>query len=291
MTQQSARETSARPRRQRQTQMVMEVVEVEELSPTFKRITFGGKDFDLFQNSQAVDKYVKLLLPQNPESGLVPPFDLDELRKTLPKDELPLRRTYTVHSVNPETKTLKMDFVIHGAEGLAGPWAEQAQVGDLLQFSGPGGKYQPDPTADWHLLAGDEAAIPAIGAALEAMPDDAVGHALIEVATADDEWDLTAPEGIEITWLHRGGPFTPESTVLEQAVKNVPWREGRVQAFIHGEREIMKTLRIYLNEERGVERADMSLSAYWAYGRAEDTFQAEKKLPIGQIYPEAGLQY
>ena len=291
MTQQSARATSTRPRRPRQRQMVMEVVEVEELSPIFKRITFGGKDFELFQDSAAVDKYVKLLLPQKPESGLVPPFDLDELRQTLPKDELPLRRTYTVHSVDHDAKTLKMDFVIHGADGLAGPWADNAKVGDLLQFSGPGGKFQPDPEVDWYLLAGDEAAIPAIGAALEAMPDDAVGHALIEVATADDEWNLTAPEGIEVTWLHRGGPFTPESTVIEQAVKDVAWREGRVQAFVHGEREIMKSLRVYLNEERGVERSDMSLSAYWAYGRAEDDFQAEKKLPIGQIYPEAGLQY
>ncbi|GAA4105703.1 siderophore-interacting protein [Enteractinococcus coprophilus] len=291
MTQQSAREVSTRPRRPRPRQMVMEVVDVEELSPTFKRITFGGEDFELFQDSDAVDKYVKLLLPQNPESGLKPPFDLDELRKTLPKDELPLRRTYTVHSVDHDAKTLKMDFVIHGADGLAGPWAEQAEVGDLLQFSGPGGKYQPDPTADWHLLAGDEAAIPAIGAALAALPDDAVGHALIEVATADDEWNLTAPAGVEVTWLHRGGPFTPESTVIEQAVKDVAWRDGRVQAFVHGEREIMKSLRVYLHDERGVDRADTSLSAYWAYGRAEDDFQAEKKLPIGQIYSEPGLQY
>ena len=286
MSQQTTRAASSRPRRP---QMVMEVVATEDLSPTFKRITFGGAGFDLFQDSDAVDKYVKLLLPRDPASGLTPPFDMDELRKTLPKDELPLRRTYTVHSVDQEAKTLKMDFVIHGADGLAGPWAERAKVGDLLQFSGPGGKYQPDPEADWHLLAGDEAAIPAIGAALDAMPADAVGHALIEVATQRDEWNLTAPQGIEITWLHRGGEFTPETTIIEQAVKDVPWRGGRVQAFIHGERETMKSLRAYLTDERGVERADLSLSAYWAYGREEDAFQAEKKLPIGQIYPEAAL--
>ena len=288
MSQQVAATTRSRPRRP---QMVMEVVAVEDISPTYRRITFGGEDFKNFQDSDAVDKYVKLLLPQDPDSGLTPPFDLDELRKTMPRDELPLRRTYTVHSVDPTTETLKMDFVIHGADGLAGPWAEQAKVGDLLQFSGPGGKYQPDPAADWHMLAGDEAAIPAIGAALTAMPDDAVGYALIEVATAADEWDLVAPEGIEVKWLHRGGPFTPESTVLEQAIKALPWREGRVQAFVHGERESMKALRAYLHDERGIDRADLSLSAYWAYGRGEDEFQAEKKLPIGQIYPEATPQY
>src|SRR5699024_3464944 len=103
--------------------MVMEVVAVETLSPTFKRITFGGEDFDLFQDSEAVDKYAKLLLPTDPPSGITTPFDMDELRKTLPKDKLPLRRTYTVHSVDPASKTLKMDFVTHGADGLAGPWA------------------------------------------------------------------------------------------------------------------------------------------------------------------------
>lgn len=286
MSQQTTRPASSRSRRP---QMVMEVVATEDLSPTFKRITFGGKDFDLFQDSEAVDKYVKLLLPRDPASGLTPPFDMDELRKTLPRDELPLRRTYTVHSVDYNAKTLKMDFVIHGADGLAGPWAENAKVGDLLHFSGPGGKFQPEPEADWYLLAGDEAAIPAIGAALDAMPTKAVGHALIEVATEADEWNLTAPEGIEIMWLHRGGEFTPDTTVIEQAVKDLPWREGRVQAFIHGERETMKSLRVYLNDERGVDRADLSLSAYWAYGREEDAFQAEKKLPIGQIYPEAAL--
>src|SRR5699024_2508948 len=144
--------------------------------------------FDLFQDSEAVDKYVKLLLPRDP--ALEPPFDLEELRKTMPKDELPVRRTYTVHSVDHEAKTLKMDFVIHGADGLAAPCAEKGKFCATLQFAGPDGKYQPDLAADGHLLAGDEAAIPAIAAALEAMPDDAVGNALIEVADAADEWQL-----------------------------------------------------------------------------------------------------
>ena len=48
----------------------------------------------------------------------------------------------------------------------------------------------------------------------------------------------------------------------------------------------MKSLRAYLHGEREVDRKAMSLSAYWAYGRAEDEFQAEKKSPIGQIFPE-----
>src|SRR3712207_7785498 len=55
-----------------------------------------------------------------------------------------------------------VDFVVHGDAGIAGPWATQVQPGDLVRFMGPGGGYAPDPDADWHLLVGDESALPAI---------------------------------------------------------------------------------------------------------------------------------
>ena len=45
----------------------------------------------------------------------------------------------------------------------------------------------------------------------------------------------------------------------------------------------MKSLRDVFYVQRGLERALVSLSGYWAKGRVEDDFQAEKKLPIGQI--------
>jgi NADPH-dependent ferric siderophore reductase len=45
----------------------------------------------------------------------------------------------------------------------------------------------------------------------------------------------------------------------------------------------MKGLREVLFRERGLERSQVSLSGYWAKGRVEDDFQAEKKLPIGKI--------
>jgi hypothetical protein len=36
---------------------------------------------------------------------------------------------------------------------------------------------------------------------------------------------------------------------------------------------------------RGVHRSELSLSGYWAQGRTEDRFQAEKREPVGQILP------
>jgi len=197
---------------------------------------------------------------------------------------VPVTRTYTVREVNEAEGWLAIDFVVHGDEGLAGPWAASAAPGDRVVLTGPGGGYAPDPTADWHLLVGDESALPAIAAALEALPEDATGDAFVEVEGPDDEVALTVPAGVELRWVHRG-PTTDGTSRLADAVAATPWRDGRVHAFVHGERESVKALRDVVVYQRGVAREQISISGYWARGRAEDRFQAEKREPIGQILP------
>lgn len=274
---------SARPVRP---QVVLEVLASERLSAHMIRLTFGGPGFVDFQDKAVSDRYVKILFAK-PELGLMPPYDLDALREQLEPEDFPVRRTYTLRRVDLDAQTLQIDFVIHGDQGLAGPWAQNAKLGDQICFTSPGGLYTPDPAFARHLLIGDETALPAISAAVEDMTPEMVGDIYLEVAGPEDEVQLDVPNGITLHWLHRGGYYTPESTKLEETVRNAEWHEGAVQVFAHGERETMKSLRAYLNGERGVDRKSMSLSAYWAYGRAEDEFQAEKKSPIGQIFPEA----
>ncbi|WGH82953.1 siderophore-interacting protein [Auritidibacter ignavus] len=290
-----------RPARRKKPTHLMEIVDTERLSEHFIRLTFGGNGFAQFldHDSHATDRYIKLLLPPDPALGLEPPFDMDALRAELPKHQLPVRRTYSVHSIDPVAQTFAVDVVLHGDEGVAGPWAAQVQPGEMVQFSGPGGAYTPHPQTQWHLWAGDESALPAIAASLAQLTETsphARGVALIEVAGPDDELPLLAPDGVQLRYLHRGGPFRPETSLLADAVGNLRWPDHltadylqatptSIQAFVHGEREVIKTLRAYLMDERGISRAQLSLSAYWAYGRVEDAFQAEKREPIGQIYP------
>lgn len=269
-------------------QVVMEVVAARRLGDHFVRLTLGGDGFAAFQDKPATDKYIKLLFA-DPALGLTPPYDMQELATRLAPEQMPVRRTYTVRRVDHAAGTIDVDFVTHGDEGLAGPWAAKAAPGDLVCFMGPGGMYTPDPEADWHLLAGDESALPAISAALEAMDRGARGEAYLEVAAAEDELELDAPDGVRVHWLHRGAPFTPETTGLVDAVVAGDWHDGDVQVFAHGERESMKSLRAHLADVRGVGRKRMSLSAYWAFGRAEDAFQSEKSEPVGQIFPESEI--
>jgi NADPH-dependent ferric siderophore reductase len=258
----------------------MEVLSRTELGPSLVRLELGGEGFSTFPEAPSTDAYVKIVFAK-PELGLEPPYDLAALRETLPGEDIPVTRTYTVRSVDRAAGTLALDFVVHGDEGLAGPWARDAQPGDRVAFMGPGGAYSPDPQADWHLLAGDLSAVPAIAAALEAMPDHARGLAFLVIDSEADRLELTAPQGVEVVWTTgaQGGAATE---LLSTVMQSRPWPEGRVQVFAHGERESIKLVRRLL-KERGIERDQISISGYWAHGRTEDRFQSEKREPIGKI--------
>ena len=270
----------------------------ERISEHLVRVHLGGDDFAAFighadpERLAKTDKYVKLLFAK-PELGLTPPYDLDELRETLPLEDMPVRRTYTIRSVDPATDTLAIDFVVHGDEGIAGPWAAKAQPGDVVTLSGPGGQFAPSIDAQVpRLYLGDDSALPAIAAALENTPASAHGVALIEVGSADDELELRHPVGIDVRWLHRNRPDGTQAAfggLLVEAARALPApaSDALPEVFAHGERGAMRALRVLLHNEWGIDRRALSLSAYWAVGRAEDGFQAEKREAVGQIFDAA----
>jgi len=259
---------SSKPKRP---QHVFVVDRTERLSPHMVRVHLGGSAFEDFvaqadpDRLGSTDKYVKLLLAK-PSLGLVPPYDLEALRETLPKHDRPARRTYTVRAVDHTTRTIAIDFVVHGDEGLAGPWAASAQPGDRLALSGPGGGYAPttDPAVT-HVLLGDDSALPAIGA---------------------DEQDIRHPAGVDLRWLHRDATGAQPGTLLLETARGLPRASRPVQVFAHGERTAMKAIRRLLQDDWGLEKREMSLSAYWALGRGEDEFQEEKREPVGVIFTD-----
>lgn len=254
-------------------QAVLTVEAVEQVSPELIRITAGGDGYDDFRDNMFTDKYVKILFA-DPEHGLTPPYDLARLREESP-EKLPTRRTYTIRSSDAARRRLVIDFVVHGDEGVAGPWARRAQPGDVLVLSGAGGGYAPDPAAPWHLLVGDHTAVPAISSAIEAMSPDAVGHVLLTVADPADRILPELPEGVRLRW-------TGSDDELLSVLESLHWADGHPAVFAHGERGTIKEVRALL-KKREVPRESLSISAYWARGRAEDQFQAEKREPIGQI--------
>lgn len=263
-----------------------QVVSTEQLAPHMVRVVLGGTGFDTFTPGEFADSYVKFVFVRDDidVASLPQPLTLNSFDE-LPPEQRPTVRTYTVRRVDPEARQITVDFVVHGEHGVAGPWAAAAKAGDTIYLMGPSGAYSPDPDADWHLFAGDEAGIPAISAALEALPPNAVGKVFIEVAGPEDEIDLAAPESVDITWIYRGGRAdlvgddrAGDNAPLVEAVTTTPWLPGQAQVFIHGEAQaVMHNLRPYVRKERGVDAKWASISGYWRRGRTEETFRQWKK--------------
>ncbi|GAA0408823.1 siderophore-interacting protein [Microbispora corallina] len=250
------------------------VLRTERLTPHMIRVVLGGEGLAGFGAGEFTDHYVKLLFPV-PGVDYPEPFDMGVIRAELPRDQWPRTRTYTVRSWDPAALELAVDFVYHGDEGLAGPWALRARPGDVIRFMGPGGAYAPSAEADWHLLAGDESALPAIGAALERLPAGAPAHVFVEVEGPEEEQKLPTASSAEIVWLHRGGGQVGEALV--RAVRGLDFPEGVVHAFVHGEATFVKELRRYLRVERGLPMERLSISGYWRRGRDEDGWQSSKR--------------
>jgi NADPH-dependent ferric siderophore reductase len=263
-----------------------EVVRSEQLTSHMIRIVLGGSGFDTFNPSDFTDSYVKLVfVADDVEMAALPrPLTLDSFAD-LPAAKRPVVRTMTVRRADPAARQIAIDVAVHGEHGTAGLWAATAEPGQPAYLMGPSGAYTPDPAADWHLLAGDETALPAISVALEALPASAIGQVFIETAEPQDEIALTAPSGVQINWIFRGGRAdlvgedrAGDQAPLIEAVKSAHWLPGQVHAFVHGEAQAaMHNLRPYIRKDRGVDAKWASISGYWRRGRTEETFRQWKK--------------
>src|SRR6202046_2984880 len=170
-----------------------QVTEVTWLTPSMVRIVVGGPALEGFQVGEFTDHYVKCQFGD----------------KT---------RSYTVRAWDPERLLLTLDFVVHGDAGIAGPWARRAKPGDRLELRGPGGGYAPSPEADWHLMVGDDAALPAIAVSLARVPPAVPVLAGIEVSGPEPQQPLDCAGSLEVLWLHRSSGAGNDHAPMLEAV-------------------------------------------------------------------------
>jgi NADPH-dependent ferric siderophore reductase len=253
--------------------MYGEVLRTQQLTPALVRLVLGGPGLVEFRPAEGTDAYVNVAIPPA-GAAYGPVFDPDEVKATRPREEWPARRRYTVRHWDEAARELTLDVVVHGDAGAAGPWARTAEPGDVLVMTGPSAGYRPDPEADWHLLVGDESALPAIAATLEALPAGA--HALVRLVCDGPEHEVPCESDadVDLVWLHRS-PDQP--TPLPSAVEALTFPAGRVHAFVHGEADEIRVIRRHLLTERGLTRADMSCSPYWRRTMTDEAWRAVKK--------------
>jgi len=162
----------------------LEVDSTEHLTPSMCRVRLRGEGLASLHYESGQDVMVNV------------PTDTDQN----------FRRRYSIRYLDPTEEVLTLDICLHG-DGPGARWAAGAVPGSTVEIIGPRGKVTLDPDADWHIFAGDEAALPAFSSMLEALAPGARAIALFEVGGADEVVEVAVPDGADVTieWLGREG--------------------------------------------------------------------------------------
>ena len=260
------------------------VLRTERLSssdPGLVRVVLGGPGLDEFEPTPWTDAYVNLLfVPQGAPYAV--PFDLSAAR-ALDRDLWPVPRRFTVRRWDESRRELWIDFVVHGDTGTAGRWARDARPGDLLQFSGPSGAYRPDAEAGTHLLVGDESALPAIAASLEAVPAGSRAVVVALVEGPDGEIPLDSPADLTVTWVHRTSLDEPADAALEAAVASARLDPTDLHAFVHGDAVETRAVRRHLLGRLAMPHERLSVSPYWRRTFTDESWREVKKDWLAQV--------
>lgn len=244
------------------------VTRVAQVTPRMRRVTFTGRDMGRFQGEEI---HIRLLFPP---AGLAQPEwpvpGKNGRPAWPPEGRRPAARVYTIRDYDEAQGTIDIDFVLHGDHGVAGSWAAAARPGQMIGMMGPGGG-EPDP-ARWHLIAGDETAIPPIARRLRALPPDTRGEVLIEIADAAEEQPLAMPSGMTLRWLHRNGLEAGRNTMLLEAVREISIPEDRdgCKFWLGAEAATARAVRTLWRDELQLPRKAISAIAYWHHDLTDE---------------------
>lgn len=214
---------SAPPRRPNLPEWTFTVIESFDVAPRMRRVVLTADNLDTFDYKPGQALVMQVPLPDGGTG----------------------RRDYTIRSLDKVAKRLAVDFVLHG-DTPAPTWARKAKAGDEIVTRGPRGRTVFNPSADWHLLCGDETCIPAILHILEDMPAGTRAFAFIEVSGAQDEQELTTQADAKIEWIHRNGAHAGPSSIMLDRITGFEFPEGDGYAYLIGETSNVRAQRHHL---------------------------------------------
>jgi NADPH-dependent ferric siderophore reductase len=237
---------------------LLQVRRTERITPRMVRVTLGGDELAGFPGD-GPDRRIKMFFPAADQDRPAVPRATSGGPLWPTGEARPAIRTYTVRRYDASAGELDVDFVLHAGHGPAAAWAQDARPGCWVGVSEPGGRYVPDPGADFHVVIGDETALPAVATVLEALPAGVPALAFLEVADAGEEQELLGAAPVH--WMHRGDrePGGP----LVEAVTSAEFPTGRGQAWLSGESACVKDLRKHLLDNRGLDRRAVYATGYW----------------------------
>lgn len=229
---------------------------VLDLAQNYRRIIFHSDDLAGFISS-SFDDHIKLFISENLMDLVVPTLTEQGLAFSDDKAK-PAARDYTPYYFDESTNCLTVDFVLHQS-GPAGNWASQAQPGQQIVIAGPRGSMVVPTAYDWHLLIGDETAIPAISRRLTEL--QAHKYVLVVLELENDELLRLLP-------LHSHAQIhlhirTDDRSGLAKKVENLSLPLGNGFAWAAAESAVVKHVREVLVNAHDLPNKSIRASSYW----------------------------
>src|SRR5262249_12368449 len=226
--------------------LALSVAEVAQMTPRTRRLRLTGPDLADFSYAAGQD----LMVLVDRSGGRL------------------IRRRYTIRRFDPTARLLDLHAIVH-TDGPGARWALGLRPGNTVEAIGPRGNVTLAGALAWPLFTGDDVAVPAMAAMVEALPGGARAVVLAEVADAAEELPVAAPAGVDLdwTWLHRGKRAPDDPSALLALVAKNSWPDEAGHAYVAGEAAVVAAVREAL-VERGFSPESMDAKAYWGRGRA-----------------------
>jgi NADPH-dependent ferric siderophore reductase len=238
------------------------VARVAPLTPYLIRVTLTGDDLRAFV-SASFDDHIKVFFPEDGAVHPVMPTLGPDGPVGVPGAARPTMRDFTPRRFDAETGELDIEFALHEA-GPATSWAAQAAVGQYLGIGGPRGSLIIPTAFDWHLLIGDDTALPAIARRLEELPSETRAIVIAEVANRDAHIEFQSRADTRIIWAHRADGNDARLLAAVESLPALPRGPGFVWAA--AEAAIVRQVRAHVITERGVDKSRVRAAAYWKRG-------------------------
>jgi NADPH-dependent ferric siderophore reductase len=245
---------------------LLEVKRARRVTPHLASVTLTGPDLDDFV-SASFDDHVKVFFP-------APGGEAPTLPTRGPKgpvfsedDPKPIARDFTPRRFDREARELDIEFVLHHP-GPASQWAATARPGQALGVGGPRGSFVIPTGFDWHLLIGDDTALPAIARRLEELPSGALAHAIIEAPELSARIEFETCADLRVDWRFRDGASESSGEdALLRAVRDLVLPAGEGYIWAAGEASSMRALRTHLCAQNGIDKSRIRAAAYWKRGQ------------------------
>ncbi|WP_239324262.1 siderophore-interacting protein [Snodgrassella gandavensis] len=248
---------------------LVRVHKIIDLSPNLRRLVLHSAELAEYPH-QFNGAHIKIFLARPGQTTPQLPQFSGHGFNWAEADNKPIVRTYTIRDYDAKACTISIDFVKHGDSGPACAFAEQAQPGDILGISSPGGPNPMLKTAARYLFAGDITALPAIESLLAGMQPDARGDVVLLLPQAEDlPATLSLPAGMRLHTFY--GDLSQIPALVKLVSTFVPLVCDDF-AWVAGEAALVKPLRELLRTQWQLPPQRHYAVPYWRQGENEESY-------------------